>query len=571
MIRTPALNIIVGVSAFSLAGIIMYIWYKNRDDEEDELDSPNDIKNDKKIKNGTNQKDITIKMVIPNDKVPIIVGRGGANLKSIESKATVIITFKDKDDHNQFCEIRGTTDAVNLAKELLSKEMNRSLNVKEEIFVPQSACGKIIGRCGESLQEICRKSLAKVSVDSGDRAGENSTRKIVITGNRGQVDVAKKLIEEKVKEDEEYRKNIEETELKREPRRSPTQSVSSLHSSMTSLASTSHLPSKEKLSLSESDKPFEVFVSAIASPAKFWLQLIGPQTKKLDQLVEDMTEYYNNEENQEVHKIADPYLGQIVAALFKYDGKWYRAEIVGILPNEYNPRDVVLDLYFVDYGDSEYVQPHEVFELRTDFLTLRFQAIECFLANTKPVGSLDVDIWDPTSIAKFEELTHVASWRKLKSRIVTYKDRPRGGNHIRREGSPVPGVELFDNIEGTEINIAHMLITHGFAMPDYPETQANYIQTNQIEETSSEHNTSHSSNNEPVPPPPPPRTYSQHIGNSNVKSPIMFNGTSKNNGHSILNNTKIESENFLKTEQLNGKPLQHGFNNTLTKANHTLS
>lgn len=45
----------------------------------------------------------------------------------------------------------------------------------------------------------------------------------------------------------------------------------------------------------------------------------------------------------------------------------------------------------------------------------------------------------------------VASWKKLISRVVTYKARPKGGNHIRREGSPVPGVELFDPSEGNKI------------------------------------------------------------------------------------------------------------------------
>lgn len=225
------------------------------------------------------------------------------------------------------------------------------------------------GRCGESLQEICRISHAKVSVDSGDRSSGNKTRRVVITGNRKQVNTAKKLIQDKINEDVAFRKSLEESLQKRERRRSPTNSVSSTHSSMTSLGP--QLPPSEKLNNSDSDKPLEVYVSAIASPAKFWLQLIGPQTRKLDELVENMTEYYSKAENQAQHRIADPYLGQIVAALFKYDGKWYRAEIVGILPNEYNPRDVVLDLYFVDYGDSEYIAPNEVFELRTDFLTLR--------------------------------------------------------------------------------------------------------------------------------------------------------------------------------------------------------
>lgn len=115
----------------------------------------------------------------------------------------------------------------------------------------------------------------------------------------------------------------------------------------------------------------DVFVSAVASPDRFWIQMVGPQTTKLDQLISEMTVYYGNETNRTNCRIRDPYLGQIVAALFQHDNKWYRAEIVGIVPNEFDPRNVVLDLYFLDYGDSVYVQPDQVFEIQANFLTLR--------------------------------------------------------------------------------------------------------------------------------------------------------------------------------------------------------
>lgn len=86
--------------------------------------------------------------------------------------------------------------------------------------------------------------------------------------------------------------------------------------------------------------------------------------------------------------------------------KWYRAEVVGILPSEYDPRNVVLDVFFVDYGDSQYVDPKDVYSISTNFLTLRFQAIECFLAEVKPARpSLD-DEWDAEAKARFEELTY---------------------------------------------------------------------------------------------------------------------------------------------------------------------
>lgn len=227
------------------------------------------------------------------------------------------------DDNNQICEIYGEPDAVKSAEELIKQTIKRVDSVKVEIEVPSTACGKIMGRCGDSLHEICRKSKAKVSVLSGE--GRNAPiRRIVIVGNQIQVNTAKLLIEEKVKEDTEARKLLDEVEAKREPRggvRTPT--------SLTPATSRESLPPKpEKLNPTSSDGQLEVYVSAVASPARFWLQLVGPQSSELDILVNTMTEYYAKPDNQQLHKITEPYLGQIVAAMFKYDSKWYRAEVI---------------------------------------------------------------------------------------------------------------------------------------------------------------------------------------------------------------------------------------------------
>ncbi|XP_052871649.1 tudor and KH domain-containing protein homolog [Anopheles cruzii] len=212
----------------------------------------------------------------------------------------------------------------------------------------------------------------------------------------------------------------------------------------------------------------EVFVSAVVSPSKFFVQLVGPQSAELDALVDSMTEYYGQAPNRELHRIRKPYLGQIVSVEFNADNKWYRAEVSAILPNEYHPGEIVLDLYFVDYGDNQYTNPTEVYELRPDFLALRFQAIECFLAKVQPVHSNPLsnpleDNWDTQATDRFEELAHVARWKKIVSKIVTYR-KSKSSQH-GRESSPVPGVELFDTASnGTDqINIAHELVAAGLA------------------------------------------------------------------------------------------------------------
>uniref|UniRef100_A0A1A9W0Q4 Tudor domain-containing protein n=1 Tax=Glossina brevipalpis TaxID=37001 RepID=A0A1A9W0Q4_9MUSC len=382
--NTPTLKFIVGLGLCTIGGAMLFAYFRGRDDDDNSVDE-----REKKMLGRKNQKLVKTELKIPNQDIPLIAGRGGANIKSIKEKTQTKINFRAKDDSSQWCEIVGYPDNVKEARSILIKEMERSPIVTQHIYVPQDVCGKIMGRCGEAMQEICRVSLAKVSVESGLNSASN--RRINVTGNSQQVNIAIKMIEDKIEEDMKLTQAVKEAEEMRVPRRSPPNSInSSMYSSQNSLSS--NLPPREKLMAAKNDeKPMEVYVSAIATPEKFWVQIIGPQTKQLDDLVNDMTEYYELKENCNMHKIQEPYLGQIVATIFKHDNKWYRAEVVGILPNHYDPKELVLDVYFVDYGD-------------------------------------------------------MARWKKLTARVVTYRERVKAcnGNTEAREGSPIPGVDLYD-------------------------------------------------------------------------------------------------------------------------------
>lgn len=51
------------------------------------------------------------------------------------------------------------------------------------------------------------------------------------------------------------------------------------------------------------DGLIEVYVSAMKSPNQFWIQVIGSGNIALHNLVSEMTEYYNKEENRELHAL----------------------------------------------------------------------------------------------------------------------------------------------------------------------------------------------------------------------------------------------------------------------------
>uniref|UniRef100_A0A1L8DLS9 Putative kinase anchor protein n=1 Tax=Nyssomyia neivai TaxID=330878 RepID=A0A1L8DLS9_9DIPT len=458
--KAPVLPVLVGISLCGISATLILVYLRKRDKSKKKQNEGN-ARNSPKSLDGDPLAG-SADVVVRNEVVPVILGREGSSHKAIEEKTRTKIEFCHNDDFSQKCTIRGKEEDVIDALKIIKQLASRPVTVTEEVLVPQSACGKIIGRCGEALQEICRKSQAKVSVESGDR-GDGTKRHVMITGTQAQVNTAKLLIEEKVKEDAEARKAMDGLQVKREPR--INHRTSSSNSSNSSQSKDILPPKAEKLRSTNPDGQMEVYVSAIANPSKFWVQMIGPQCADLDHLVSTMTEYYEQQDNQKLHCIRKPYLGQIVAALFKYDNKWYRAEVIAIQPNEYQSDKIVLDIYYVDYGDSAYVETTDVYQLRTDFLTLRFQAIECFLANVKPASIDNSSIWDKRSVHRFEELTHVAQWKKLLSRVVSYREKsPIDDSRLKRGSSPVPGVELFDpSSDGQNNNIALQLVAEGLA------------------------------------------------------------------------------------------------------------
>lgn len=70
--------------------------------------------------------------------------------------------------------------------------------------------------------------------------------------------------------------------------------------------------------------------------------------------------------------------------------------------------------------------------------------------------------WALEAIDKFEEWTHVAQWKKLSAKMNGYCVREK--TRAKREGSPVPGVELFDVNNEQDVDIAQELVSRGYAV-----------------------------------------------------------------------------------------------------------
>ncbi|XP_037293195.1 tudor and KH domain-containing protein homolog isoform X2 [Manduca sexta] len=453
-----ALPVALGLSLVTVTALVVYYVFK-KDEEKT---------SDKVVKSARVN---VIEVKVPKSIMPALIGRGGSNIKDIENKSGALIHFKKfTDQEYDVCTIRGRTETTQLAETLIHDFIKQQPLIEQDTMtVPGWACGRIIGSGGENITDISHRSGAKVKIESIQASDKVTQRQVTLRGTKEQIQVAKGLIENCVAQ-EKCRREIEQS--KRSPRHvsSPSQSPSASpappapEDAPGDTHHNAHVKYKRP-GAESSAASIEVYVSAMASPSRFWVQFVGAQVAQLDELVAHMTEYYSNKDNRQAHALRHVSVGQVVAAVFRHDGRWYRARVHDIRPNEFDSSQQVADVFFLDYGDSEYVATHELCELRADLLRLRFQAMECFLAGVRPAGgeadAAGGDRWHPRAVERFDELTHVARWKPLVSRTCTYKKTATAAGEKDKE---IPGIRLFDVTDEGELDIGATLIEEGWAV-----------------------------------------------------------------------------------------------------------
>jgi hypothetical protein len=125
-------------------------------------------------------------------------------------------------------------------------------------------------------------------------------------------------------------------------------------------------------------------------------------------------------------KIKDSQLkeGMLVACL-KQNNLWQRAEIKGfkyssIGESEYESTEnssPLIDVYFVDFGDSYYLPASHLRVLLNEFYELPFQAVECCL------HGVEAHKWSDESIGFFEQLVYT---NELKLTLVQMQEMTYG-------------------------------------------------------------------------------------------------------------------------------------------------
>ncbi|XP_059057745.1 tudor and KH domain-containing protein homolog isoform X2 [Achroia grisella] len=443
--------IALGLSLVTVTAFVVYYVFKK--DEE--------LRGD----NVKTAKVNTIEVKVPKSILPALIGRSGTNIKELEKRSGALMHFKQFSDKDyDVCIIRGRNTATQLAETMIHDFIKQQPQIVEDtIEVPGWACGRIIGTGGENINDISHRSGARVKIETS--SDKNTQRQVSFRGTKEQIEIAKGLVETCVAQ-QKCRREIDQS--KRGPRLAQPPPAET--------ADRDELPEAGGASI-------EVYVSAVSSPSRFWVQFVGPQVSQLDELVAHMTDYYGNKDNRAAHAISSVSVGQVVAAVFRHDGRWYRARVHDLRPNDFDPSQMVADVFYVDYGDSEYVATHELCELRADLLRLRFQAMECFLAGVQPAtngatGSpTNGSRWHPQAVERFEDLTQVARWKPLVSRTCIYKKTVTAEGEKEKE---IPGIKLFDATEEGEVDIGATLVAEGWAdpVPEVPFTpQASHPST----------------------------------------------------------------------------------------------
>lgn len=172
---SKSVTIFLGITACGISGYLLYLLFQ-KDEDEDFLDGYTKV-----------SKFRTIEIKVPKEMVRELIGRNGKNIKLIQEQSNTKINFRDCEGANEnvkLCVIRGSDEACYVARNLIKDFIeNQPVIECEDVWVPITCVGKIIGRGGEKINELRSLSGAKISISDimDDDKGFN-TKRIVIKG-----------------------------------------------------------------------------------------------------------------------------------------------------------------------------------------------------------------------------------------------------------------------------------------------------------------------------------------------------------------------------------------------------
>lgn len=149
--------------------LLLYLWYRRRRsleflEEEEEFDR---VEENETIASA-NQRTIEVK--VPRSVVGAIIGKSGANIKKIEKESGARVHLVDEDEGaknvsgERIVLVQGEREMAKRAEILIKKIIAEQPVIRtEEVYVPQRACGRIIGKGGQTIRHMCSVSGESIS------------------------------------------------------------------------------------------------------------------------------------------------------------------------------------------------------------------------------------------------------------------------------------------------------------------------------------------------------------------------------------------------------------------------
>ncbi|XP_016993344.2 A-kinase anchor protein 1, mitochondrial [Drosophila takahashii] len=256
-----------------------------------------------------------------------------------------------------------------------------------EFLFPISLIGHLYGRKRAFINQIKAKTLASVALSKNPYSGK--VRICTIEGTESEIDAALAMIRQRLP-------------AKRYPNFTMQRIHFALPQTIVPLSTESLYNLQLKLIEGINN---DVVVSAVLSGSHVFIQHpLHPSHPSLPMLQKQLYDSYSNMESPQL-----PSLEISAVCVIPINGVWYRVQIVDT-DAEDEERCLVK---FLDFGGYMNVGFSTLRQIRTDFMSVPFQATECILSNIEPIG----ETW---SIEAAEILNQLTKGIVLQAQVAGY-------------------------------------------------------------------------------------------------------------------------------------------------------
>ncbi|KAH8354393.1 hypothetical protein KR084_009887, partial [Drosophila pseudotakahashii] len=256
-----------------------------------------------------------------------------------------------------------------------------------EFLFPISLIGHLYGRKRAFINQIKAKTLASVTLSKNPYSGK--VRICTIEGTESEIDAALAMIRQRLP-------------AKRYPNFTMQRIHFALPQTIVPLSTESLYNLQLKLIEGINN---DVVVSAVLSGSHVFIQHpLHPSHPSLPMLQKQLYDSYSTMESPQL-----PSLEISAVCVIPINGVWYRVQIVDT-DAEDEERCLVK---FLDFGGYMNVGFSTLRQIRTDFMSVPFQATECILSNIEPIG----ETW---SIEAAEILNQLTKGIVLQAQVAGY-------------------------------------------------------------------------------------------------------------------------------------------------------